>query len=270
MEAFLRSREQYCVAACAKFLHSHGPKAPKEPKDQAWYLAGPEGTIRAVLLRFEGMLFPVFETPCGIPPLNPSFLRRTPVRVVQGLRDDTELLEAALESLGCTAEEHRDYDLMGLEKPPEMESPPLRGLVLRKPDYRDLEEMLPLQAGYEKEEVIPDYAVFNPLSCLLNLSSNLAHEQNLIACLDDRIVGKINTNAASFSRIQIGGVYVLPEYRGLGIGRRMTAAFAGELCKQGRALTLFVNKNNPIAFSIYAGLGFSVTADYRISYYSGQ
>ena len=80
-------------------------------------------------------------------------------------------------------------------------------------------------------------------------------------------MGKINTNAASFTRLQIGGVDVLPEYRGLGIGRRMTAAFVGELSKQGRGLTLFVKKNNPAARAIYDHIGFSVAADYRISYY---
>jgi predicted GNAT family acetyltransferase len=85
--------------------------------------------------------------------------------------------------------------------------------------------------------------------------------------MENRIVGKINTNAASFTRLQVGGVYVLPEYRGLGIGRRMTAAFTGELIQQGRGLTLFVKKNNPAARSIYDRAGFTAAADYRISYY---
>ena len=80
-------------------------------------------------------------------------------------------------------------------------------------------------------------------------------------------MGKINTNAASFTRVQIGGVYVLPEYRGLGIGRRMTAVFAGELQARGWGLTLFVKKNNPAAQKIYRSIGFEEAGDYRISYY---
>ncbi|GHU62708.1 hypothetical protein FACS189445_5830 [Spirochaetia bacterium] len=278
MEEFLRSREQYCVTACAKFLQTHSLRR----EDQAWRIEDPEGTIRGILLRSGGMLFPVFGNVQAIPPprlmtgplgcnglLGRNFLNRPPLYAIQGLLDDAVILDAALESLGYHAAEHRDYDLMALEKPPPGERPGAfpRELVLRKPGFTDLETMLPLQAGYEKEEVLPNDAVFNPASCRLNLSTILAREQSLIACLGDRIVGKINTNAASFTRIQIGGVYVLPEYRGLGIGRRMTAAFVGELMKQGRELTLFVKKNNPAARSIYAGAGFSVIADYRISYY---
>jgi ribosomal protein S18 acetylase RimI-like enzyme len=266
MEDFLRSREQYCVSACAQFLQTHSLH------DHEWYLANPEGVVQAMLLRSGGMLFPVFGNVRDIPPprfLNNGFRGRTSIHAVQGLLDDVEILETALANLGCHAAEHRDYDLMTRGNPPERENPGVfpRGLVLRTPGFTDLEAMLPLQAGYEKEEVLPNGADFNPAWCRLNLSKILAEEQSLIACLENRIVGKINTNAASFSRLQIGGVYVLPEYRGLGIGRRMAAAFIGELAKQGRGLTLFVKKNNPAARAIYESAGFSVTADYRISYY---
>lgn len=222
-----------------------------------------------MLLRSGGVLFPVFGTVRDIPPprfLKKGLLGRTPIHAVQGLRGDTEILDAAL--VGYPAAEHRDYDLMALQSPPERERPEdIPGLVLRKPGFTDLEAMLPLQTGYEKEEVLPKGAAFNPAWCRLNLSRIIAGEQTLIACMENRIVGKINTNAASFTRIQVGGVYVLPEYRGLGIGRRMTAVFVGELIKQGRGLSLFVKKNNPAARAIYEGAGFSVVGDYRISYY---
>jgi ribosomal protein S18 acetylase RimI-like enzyme len=269
VEEFLRSREQYCVSACSKFLQTH------EMQDQTWRLTNAEGIIRAVILRSGGILFPVFKDARDIsfPRFMNGLLGRgcgqSPIHAVQGLPGDTELLVAALAKLGYPAPELRDYDLMALNGPPKRPQPGagLRGLVLRKPGFADLEAMLPLQAGYEKEEVLPEGADFNPAGCRLNLSNILAREQSLIACLGDRIVGKINTNAASFTRLQIGGVYVLPEYRGLGIGRRMAAAFVGELYKQGRGLSLFVRKNNPAARSIYTGAGFSVLADYRISYY---
>ncbi|GHV24704.1 hypothetical protein AGMMS4952_00810 [Spirochaetia bacterium] len=269
VEEFLRSREHYCVTACSKFLQPH------DPQDRTWRLTNAEGIIRAVILRSGGMLFPVFKDARDIsfPRFMNGLLGRIwgqpPIHAVQGLPGDTELLLAALANLGYPAPEHRDYDLMALNGPPKRGSPDtgLRGLVLRKPGFTDLEAMLPLQAGYEKEEVLPQGADFNPAWCRLNLSSILAREQSLIACLGDRIVGKINTNAASFTRLQIGGVYVLPEYRGLGIGRRMTAAFVGELCKQSRGLTLFVKKSNQTARAIYERVGFSAAADYRICYY---
>jgi GNAT superfamily N-acetyltransferase len=192
---------------------------------------------------------------------------KPPVRLVQGLLGDALLLEAALADLGYHATEQRDYDLMILEKEPEEGGAFPRGLELRRPGFTDLEALCPLQAGYEEEEVLPRGAVLNPAACRLTLSRILSGEQSLIACLDNRIVGKINTNAASFTCVQIGGVYVLPEYRGLGIGRRMTAVFAAELRARGRELTLFVKKTNPAAQKIYRRVGFAEAGDYRISYY---
>jgi ribosomal protein S18 acetylase RimI-like enzyme len=265
-EEFLRSREYYGVTACAKFL---GRRAANE---QVWRLADPSGGgIQALIIRSGGMFLPVFGEIRSIPPLHfmKGFLGKPPVHAVQGLRGDAELLEAALADLGYHAAEQRDYDLMALETAPRDEESGvlLRGLEFRSPDVADLEALYPLQAGYETEEALPLGAALNPAACRLALSNILSREQSLIACLDRRIVGKINTNAASFTRFQIGGVYVLPEYRGLGIGRRMTAAFAKALIAQGRGVTLFVKKNNPAAQKIYRRIGFTEAGDYRISYY---
>ena len=269
-EEFLRSREYYGVTACAKFI-GKGP-----PHNQAWRLADPSSSpgapVRAMVIRSGSMLLPVLgEEIRRIPPLRfmRGFLGKPPVHSVQGMLGDALLLEEALADRGYHAAEQRDYDLMALDRAPETKSPGafLRGLELRRPGIADFEALYPLQAGYEEEEALPRGAVLNPASCRLNLSSILSKEQSLIACLDGRVVGKINTNAASFTRVQIGGVYVLPEYRGLGIGRRMTAVFAGELQARGRGLTLFVKKNNPAAQKIYRQVGFVAAGDYRISYY---
>jgi ribosomal protein S18 acetylase RimI-like enzyme len=198
-----------------------------------------------------------------------GFLNKPPVHAIQGLLGDAQLLEAAVADFGYHPAEQRDYDLMVLETAPEMESPGAfpRGLELRRPGFADLEALYPLQAGYEEEEVLPQGAVLNPASCRLTLSNILSKEQSLVACLGKRIVGKVNTNAASFTRIQIGGVYVLPEYRGLGIGSRMTAVFAAQLIARGWGLALFVKKSNPAAQKIYRRIGFEEAGDYRISYY---
>jgi ribosomal protein S18 acetylase RimI-like enzyme len=224
-----------------------------------------------MILRSGGMLLPMLGEIRNIPPLHfmKGFLSKPPVHLIQGLLGDAQLLEAALADIGYHAAEQRDYDLMVLEKEPNAGGPGAfpGELEFRRPGFADFEALYPLQAGYEEEEVLPRDSVLNPAACRLALSRILSKERSLIACLDKRIVGKINTNAASFTRVQIGGVYVLPEYRGLGIGRRMTAVFAGELRSQGWGLTLFVKKNNPAAQKIYRWIGFEEAGDYRISYY---
>ncbi|GHV61850.1 hypothetical protein AGMMS49587_07060 [Spirochaetia bacterium] len=128
-------------------------------------------------------------------------------------------------------------------------------------------DLLPLQAGYEQEEVLPRGAVFDPASSRAALEHILAHEHILGAELDGRIIAKANTSAKSFTRYQIGGVYVHPDYRGRGIATRLCAELFRDLLLTGKGLSLFVKKQNPAARSVYRSLGFEFLADYRISYY---
>jgi predicted GNAT family acetyltransferase len=89
----------------------------------------------------------------------------------------------------------------------------------------------------------------------------------LLASLGGQIVGKINTSGLSFTRFQIGGVYVRPDCRSLGIAVRMASVFLKGLVDEGRGVTLFVKKRNAAARAVYRRIGFSVQGNYRISYF---
>jgi len=269
-EAYLKKREKLCVAACARFLHI------RENRGHVWFLAeagvpGREGEIYALLLHCRRTLFPVFNKNPGIP--GPRFLNRflgkIPIHALQGLREDTELLEILMQGQGYFASERIEYDLMGLDsesRPEAFRSGPA-GLTLRPPLPEDEENIFALQSAYEQQEVLPANAAFDPVVCRLNLQHILSREQVLVAELDGQVVGKINTSAESFTRYQIGGVYVRPDCRGLGIGGKMTAVFAQNLLAQGKGITLFVKKRNTAAGKVYRRAGFTVLADYRITYY---
>jgi ribosomal protein S18 acetylase RimI-like enzyme len=264
LERFLKDREPYCVSACSRYLH-------KTIHDHLWYIPAGKDAVRAFLIYSRRSLFPVLNGNTGIslPRFMNRLLARVPIHAIQGLREDAEPLEEVLAGFGCSLAERIDYDLMTLEGAPNPEAlnsgPP--ALVLRKPGPADLAALLPLQAGYDREEVLPRGAVFNPPASRKSLEHILAREQILAAELDGRIVGKINTNAESFSCWQIGGVYVHPDYRGRGIAQRMTAAFIERLTSNGKKATLFVKKQNPAARAVYRRLGFTAIADYRITYY---
>jgi ribosomal protein S18 acetylase RimI-like enzyme len=264
-EQFLRHREDFCVAACARFLR-------RDPShDHVWTLPGPGGEIAAFLLHSRRSLLPVFNGNRKIP--LPRFLKRflikVPIHAVQGLREDAEILEEAMETRGYRAVEIIDYDLMALDTEPPAgvfrSGPP--GLVIRAPVQNDTEEIFRLQAAYEQEEVLPRNAAFNAAASRLGLERMLASEQVLVAELDGMIVGKINTSARSFTRYQIGGVFVRPDCRRMGIGLKMAAAFFKILILRGSGATLFVKKRNAAARSLYRRLGFAILGDYRISYY---
>jgi predicted GNAT family acetyltransferase len=130
-----------------------------------------------------------------------------------------------------------------------------------------MDNLFQLQSAYDQEEVLPQQAVFNPAACRLSLEHIMDHEHILVAELGSRLVGKINTSAASFSRYQIGGVYVHPAYRGLGIASRMGALFIRRLLAEKKGVTLFVKKQNPFARKLYRHIGFETLNTYRISYF---
>jgi GNAT superfamily N-acetyltransferase len=275
-EAFLRERENLCVAACSRFLQNSKSR-------HVWYLDGSGtsygsgasvgcgGEISALLLHSRSTLFPVFGKNPRVPAprfLN-RFLGKVPIHALNGLQEDAERLESLMEDQGYFAAERIDYDLMSRDSAPRPEAfragPP--GLILRPPVPGDGDRLFPLHSAYEQEEVIPKNGVFDPAVSRLNLDRILSSCRVLVAELDGQVVGKINTSAESFTRYQIGGVYVRHEYRGLGIGARMTAFFARDLLALGRGVTLFVKKRNPAARAVYRRTGFSVLEDYRITYY---
>jgi len=264
-EAYLRARERFCVTTCARFLHI------QESRGHIWYLPGSEGEISSLLLHSHRTLFPVFNRNKAVPAprfLN-RFLGKVPIHAIQGLREDVELLEALMENQGYFAAERIDYDLMSLDNAPRPEA--LRAgpakLILRSPVPEDGEQLFALQSAYEQEEVLPGNAAFNPAVSRLNLESILSKEHVFAAELDGQVVGKINTSAESFTRYQIGGVYVRPDCRGLGIAVKMTSVFVQNLLALGRGITLFVKKRNAAARAVYRKAGFTVLADYRITYY---
>jgi predicted GNAT family acetyltransferase len=176
------------------------------------------------------------------------------------------LVESLFAAQGLSDFLHLDYDLMALDAEAVELAPPFPNLRLRYAEARDLAELLPLQAAYEREEVIPEGGGFDPARCLLSLEHIMRRERLLLAQGPSQIIGKINTNAASFSRYQIGGVYVRPEYRARGIASFMAAAFTRDLRRLGRGLTLFVKQCNPAAQAVYRRIGFQIIAAYRISY----
>ncbi|MDR3276326.1 MAG: GNAT family N-acetyltransferase [Treponema sp.] len=274
-EQFLRDRELSCVNACYRFLHRDSSR------DLVWLLrerpgraANSNASTPALLIHSHGILFPVMggdRRDIPAPGFLDRFIRRVHIHAVQGLREDARFMEALLRLRGAEPADIIDYDLMklgqgGFPAPESLRAGPV-GLELRKALVKDAEALFPLQAAYEREEVLPRGAGFSPEVCRLNLARLLANQTVLAAWLDGRLVGKINTNARAFSCTQIGGVYVLPEYRRQGIAARMTAALAAELAAAGRTVTLFVKKRNQAARRVYLRTGFVAVGDYRISYY---
>ena len=263
-EALLRSQERWCMNACSRYLNRN------PSKDHVWTLSGEHGNLCAIIVFSKQSLLPVL---CGqknipAPRFLHSFFGTVPVHSLQGRKEDAVILETALEKTGLYTAENIDYDLMCIDRPPAgFSASGPANLVIRKPDFADMDALAALHAGYEQEEVLPAGAEFNAAVSRMNMERIFAKEYVLAAELDGQLIGKINTNAVTFTRFQVGGVYVHPRYRGLGIARRMAGEFIAGLVTQGRGISLFVKKSNPAARRVYQRIGFEIMGDYRISYF---
>jgi len=263
VEDLLRDMEDDSVTACGRYL-------AREQGDSVWMLCGGRNEFYAVLVNSRSTMIPVL---CGMNEIpSPLFLKRffrlKKVHSVQGLKNEVLVLEKYMESFGRTVSERIDYSLMCINGPPINKGNPCAvNIVLRVPKLIDLNALAPLQAAYEQEEVLHKGSVFNSEASRINLANIIKTGRILAAELNGRLVGKINVSAVSFTRYQVGGVYVHPDYRGLGIARRMASEFVASLTGEGRGVTLFVKKSNLPARRLYTGLGFTVRGDYRITYY---
>jgi GNAT superfamily N-acetyltransferase len=259
-EAFLRERETRCVNACARFIHP-------AKNGRIWFLPDEAGNIASLLLYSGNSFIPVLGEHQDIPA--PRFLSVIPLYFMQGLTPDVDIFEGFLAKSGRPSAYRIDYDLMYIDREPQAGAFPAgpAGLVLRTPDMADIEALFPLQAAYEREEVLPLNKDLIPSVCRLALEHIVKKEHVLAACLGGRIVGKANTNAKSFTCCQIGGVYVHPDYRRQGIGTLMTAALVQNLIARGKGVSLFVKKRNTPARAAYRRIGFKSIGDYRIVYY---
>ena len=267
----LVDNEENYVSACGRFL-------ARTAGDPVWVLSDKKGEITALAVNSRSSLIPVLgmgkfsastKKENLMPDFPGNFLRKKMIHSLQGLKNEVVLFEKAMEKTGRKITDKFDYDLMSLDSHPDrnnFKSGPAN-LVFRVPGLVDLDRITPLQAAYEKEEVIPAGSAFNPAASRASTSNIIANGMILAAELNGRFVGKIHVNAVSFTRYQIGGVYIHPDFRGLGIGRRMTAEFITSLLNESRGVTLFVKKNNMAAQRLYKGLGFTVKGDYRITYY---
>ena len=263
---FLKKHERTCVSACSRFSRIANGR-----NGHVWHLKNDRDEITALLIHNRHSMYPVFGKRSEIP--GPRFLNRFLGRVyihaIQGLSEDVKILENLMEMQSYNARERIEYDLMSLDEMPKMDGLKnfSENLIIRPPRPDEWDELFLLQAAYEKEEVIPKNGIFDPGYSRNNLNRILSGEQLMVAELNGSLVGKINTSLSSFSRFQIGGVYVRPDCRGRGIASRMTSIFAANLISQGRGISLFVKKRNIPAKAVYKRLGFKILGDYQINYY---
>jgi ribosomal protein S18 acetylase RimI-like enzyme len=263
IEKFLKEHELFYTAPAAKF------KKGLLKQDKIWKLCDEWGNIKALLLYSNRAMYPMFNKidPVPIPLFIQLPFTQYPVYAIQGCCNDVLQIEKMLAHRGRFPSDPKDFYLMTLDALPSLLKKNDSNLIIRKSYAHDLQNLYELHKQYEIEEVIPKNGVFNPTGCEQIVQSMIVKNQVLVGEIDGRLIAKVNINADSYTRYQIGGVFVDPDFRCNGYASQVVSSFCKELIQQGKGLSLFVNKTNTPAQKVYKKLGFQIISDYRITYY---
>lgn len=270
VRAFVREREAFAAGFAGRIRAPDGGlRLPARPG--GLYLSSGEGGSLGGLCYFGAgrSVLPLFARPSaadasGLGDLAAA-LRFRPAACV-GLADAVDALEDE-----CAWEPpiRQRYRAMSLDPSAYLPNVRPRGLELRRATLGDLEGLFPLACAYEREEVLSALHRFDPAAAKATQLRAL-HEQRVYLAMErGRIVGRAQTNARGWERDQIGGVFVLPELRGRGIGRAVVQALLSEIVAEGRGAALFVKDGNEAARRLYEGLGFRDEGPFRVDYFSG-
>ncbi len=133
---------------------------------------------------------------------------------------------------------------------------------IRDATESDLEALTSLHNAYEQEELLmrPSHAETE-----FRIRTLLAHQMVSIAFLNGSPIGKINTNARGIFCDQIGGFYVIPAYRGRGIGTALLHRILDRIGQAGKDAVLYVRNKNVVARRMYEHAGFQHVGEYAMS-----
>ncbi len=190
---------------------------------------------------------------------------------VMGEKKGTELIASSIKR---KRQETRNYTLMHYEGNSKILLPP-EGLTLVKCGVQHLDSLIPLQKGYEFDEVLLSPDDFEEAASRLTLRKALREQiiYSLFAKTSSGSfektapVAKAGTNAMGLNWFQLGGIYTVPRYRGLGCASFLAQTLAKKITEAGKKTALFVKDANIAAQKAYAKAGFVKDKPFEIIYY---
>ncbi len=270
---FLAARERRCVSLMSNLVidgktrfPNRGVRAFARVIDRK--KPGVEGIF---LVTGAGILFTCLDETArrdDIKPYIARFLSRVPIRCLIGTQADARFIESIMPN---EPQRSVDYRLLSYD-PTALSSPAGDALSRGQWEFvpcgpNDTEKLLTLQEAYEREEVVPPDEPINRESTRLRLRATLEKQRVFMVVAGEKPIAKAGTNAIGLGWSQLGGVYTLPEKRGLGIATALVRRVADEETARGLGVALFVKLSNAAAQKAYENAGFREEGFFRISYW---
>jgi len=131
----------------------------------------------------------------------------------------------------------------------------------------DYERLLPLELGYQREEVVP--ASFDISDAALGAAFKHELGQGLTFALydGDRPIAKARVSACGLRHCMLGGVYTIPSERKKGRAAFLVRQIIARQSLAFNGFCLYAKQENAAALALYKSLGFVPRGEYLLVYY---
>jgi GNAT superfamily N-acetyltransferase len=168
------------------------------------------------------------------------------------------LWEAARESLPPPLDDRPGQPVYVLDEPPAPGRSDLRPAVMA-----DLQALVTASAAAYEEEVGVDAYTRDPALFEWRTRVQIEEGRSWVWTAGPRILFKAEASAWTEQAVQLQQVWVEPELRGRGYGKRGLADLCRLLLERTPAVCLFVRPENAPAIALYEGIGMRRTITYR-------
>jgi len=264
----LSDREWENMHFSSRIFNKGKPRLPSR-KGSVYLLKDFRGNLKAALMFWEKyQLFPLFPPEgLSLPELESmvGFCKKEAPRLFS-LIGRADAVEQLLAILPLTPEDTIEYRLLTLKGPfPKPDDSP--GLRFKTALPGDINRLFPLEADYQREEVLrhPEY-LNEPYARRLFLRQ--IKEQCVVYTLKGKEpVAKAATNAQGFLYNQLGGIFTSRKYRNQGIALKTLKYLLYQTDQDQRHACLFVKEENGSAKALYRNCGFQDRGRFMISYF---
>jgi GNAT superfamily N-acetyltransferase len=120
----------------------------------------------------------------------------------------------------------------------------------------DLDALVPACAAMHHEEVGIDPLARDAVGYRERIRELISHRQAMVLIENGLIAFKTEFSAVTPEGVQLMGVWTHPRLRRRGLARAGLAEVCGEIVREGKKVTLFVNDFNTPAIELYESIGF--------------
>ncbi len=141
---------------------------------------------------------------------------------------------------------------------------------LRIATLDDLDLIAPVHAAMAEADSGINPLEVNREAFLARCARRISQNRVWVVIKEDRLIFKADIQAETPEMIYIEGVYVDPEERGSGLGRRCFSKLCATLQERTRSVCLLVNEENEAAKAFYRMCGFRCISQYDTIFFESE